>query len=113
MASTNSSDNSSINENNTTFRRRKHYINCSYAQQKRNKHLISLHLENLAQFCKSIGFKIDEIILSPNIDNSQIHNTKIVIQENVLSTENKVFKCLMAKDITNLSCRKYSLLIST
>ena len=71
-----------------------------------------MHSEALSQFCASIGLKIDEIILSPYIE-SEISEIKVTILPEKKNKDFRIFKCLMAKDVTNLSCRKYTLLKKT
>ena len=98
---------------NGEFRRRKNYFECAKSQKIRNKNLIIMHAEHLSKFCKSIGLKIDEIILSPILNQTNEFKTKITILPNNSTKETKVFRCLMAKDLTNLSYRNYSLLKQT
>ena len=95
------------------FRRRKNYFECTRSQIIRNQNLIKMHAEYLSRFCKSIGLKLDEIILSPNNEEMNESDTKITIFPNRITNDYKIFKCLMAKDLTNLSCRNYSLFKQT
>ena len=117
MANSIESDNTTslnVDENYINFRRRKNYTSCAQSQKTRFKNLIRLHLDHLTQFCNSIGLKINEIILSDNnYNNNQMERVKKTVVENEMPKEFIIFKCFTAKDLTNLSSRKYSLMKST
>jgi hypothetical protein len=61
------------------LRKRKNFFDCGNSQKIRNKNLIIMQTEALSQFCKSIGLKIDEIILSPKIEEIDGSELKITI----------------------------------
>ena len=116
MANSITSENSNfqyLDQNETFFSRRKNYLNCGPSQKNRFKNMIIAQLNQVALFCNSIGLKINELVLSDNINHSNTEKTKITVLENNNSQKYKVFKCVMAKDLTNMSCRKYSLMKST
>ena len=104
----------SFGKNVSNLRKRKYYMNCNTSQKRRNKEFIASHLNDLANFCSSLGLKIEEIILSPILsDNNNTDNTKITIIENFKTKESQAFECLKAKDKINMSGKKYTLLKST
>ncbi len=101
------------NLNGNSLRKRKNFFDCGISQKIRNKNLILMQTEALSNFCNSIGLKIDEIILSPKIDQLNVNDIKINILPYKMSKDLKIFKCLMAKDLTNLSIKKYSIMKQT
>ena len=90
------------------YRRRKKFFECSLIQQKRNKKLIKINSQALQQFCNSIGLKIDKIILSP-LNDPQVDDAMQITVLPFIKKSYKTFRCLMSKDLINMSERKYQL----
>ncbi len=105
----------SLDENVSSIRKRKNYFNCNRVQKWKNRNLIGSRLDVISQFCGSLGLKIDEIIHSPinPINNIQTDLTKITVLEQDATHEYQVFKSLMAKDLANMSNKKYELIKTT
>ena len=93
-------------------RRRRKYFECDSRNQRINRNRIRNFLEgsNLEIFCQSIGLKVKEIQLVPiDIDNQEEDNpTKIIVNQN-LSNDFKIEQWMIAKDLTNMSRRKFRL----
>ena len=53
-------------------KQRKNYFDCALRNRYKQKSAILKQTQEISQFCKSIGLKINEIILSPDDDCSQL-----------------------------------------
>jgi hypothetical protein len=99
---------------NQNLRRRKNHFECQHAQQERNKNLIKRQAASLNAFCRSIGLKINKLILNRNDDlldeNDVEKSIKVLIEKQNYSHEEKAFRFLRAKDVANLSIVKYRLI---
>lgn len=93
-------------------RRPKNYFDChpDYKQKHRNKIKQLLQHSDLKSFCEQIGLRIDEIKFSPNDLAFRLVPAKITIAALNISKELLVFKWMAAKDLINMSCRKYETL---
>ena len=103
----------SLNINKYISRKRKMHMDCTRTQKWKNKEIINSKLSDIKQFCSGMGLQIDEIILSPIDNESPTNETKITIVETPISKDFQIFECLKAKDKTNMSVKKYTLLKST
>jgi len=114
MSDNSSMLNSSENSSNISGvnRRKKKHFECSRSQQKRNRELMRQHAHALSIFCKRIGLKIDQITMSPIDEINDLPRFKISVLP-YISKKYKTFKCLKAKDLTNMSVRNYTLFRST
>ena len=96
------------------MRRRKNFFDCESAQKERNKKYIKMQAATLNAFCRSIGLKIKKLILNRNDDqitDDQIQNSiKVFIESQDFTNDERALKYLMAKDVANLSLKKYRLL---
>ena len=93
--------------------RRRNYFEVTRQQQYKHRKILLHKLAEANHYAESIGLKIDSILLN-RIDEKE-NSPKVVVQDQVNETINEkdiVFKCLMAKDITNLSNRKYKIIRS-
>ena len=99
--------------NNSIFpqiRKRKNYFSLSKSQKNKNKILIRNEaLGSISQICKSMGLKISEIKLSSesNMDEEEL---KISVSENNYTKSYKAYIWLIAKDMLNMSRKKYKIL---
>jgi hypothetical protein len=98
--------------NDGNFRRRKNYFECSKSHKLRLQELIRQNSYVLSNFCASIGLKIDQIILSRREELRDLPRCTISVLPQI-SSRYKTFKCLKAKDLSNLSRRNYSLFVNT
>lgn len=93
------------------IRRRNNYFDLSKSQRNKNKILLKNEaMRGLKRLCKSMGLKINEIKFSAETMNDEEHDTKISVSENNFTDEYKAFIWMMAKDITNMSRKKYIIL---
>ena len=94
------------------IRRKKNYFEVTRQQQFKNRKTLIQKLNQVKEYAKSIGLCVESITLRKFEDPEK--NTKIIIiqnsDNNSVDEHQMVFKCLMVKDVTNLSCRKYKLL---
>jgi hypothetical protein len=87
----------------------KNYFLCNKRHQARNRSIIR---SNIEKFCQKIGLKVNQIILSGQ-RKKESHNQKpaqITILKNIASKSDRAFQCMKAKDLTNMSDKKYILL---
>ena len=91
-------------------RRKRNYFKVTRQQQLKHRKTILQKLAEAKEYAKSIGLEMESILLK-RLDENEV-STKVIIKDkdNVeINKEDIVFKCLMAKDLTNLSCRKYKI----
>jgi hypothetical protein len=86
--------------------RLKNYFKCNIRHQRRNRSKIR---NNIEYFCQKIGLKVDQIILSGRSKKIRYNQkpARITILKTRLSKSEKAFQCLIAKDLTNMSDKKY------
>jgi len=93
-------------------RRRRKYFDCDSENQRINRNRIRDFLEGsyLERFCQSIGLKVKEIrLIAIEPENQETdHPTKVIVNE-ILSNDYKIEQLLIAKDLTNMSRRKFRL----
>jgi hypothetical protein len=91
---------------------KKKFFDCEKSQRFENINTIKRLIEesDLKKFCNKIGLKVKELKLTPNDDDIRDLPTKIKILPINVSEEDKIYKWMVAKDMTNMSCRKYRLL---
>jgi hypothetical protein len=101
----------STNSHLPRIRKRNNFFELSKSQRNKNKTLIRNEaLRGLNHLCKSMGLKINEIKLSAETMNDEEHDIKISVSENNFTDEYKAYIWMMAKDITNMSRKKYIIL---
>ena len=95
-------------------RRKQGYFNVGKSQKNEIKKNIMNQLANLQFFAKENGLQIESILLNRLSENE--NEKKIIINiidssiETSIDEDYKIFRCLIAKDLANLSCRKYKLI---
>ena len=91
-------------------KQRKNYFDCALRNRYKQKSAILKQTQETSQFCKSIGLKINEIILSPDDEDPfKIEKTKITVLSSEIPEERIIFSHLKAKDIAQISNRNYRL----
>ena len=91
-------------------KQRKNYFDCALRNRYKQKSAILKQTQEISQFCKSIGLKINEIILSPDDEDPfTIEKTKITVLSSEIPEERIIFSHLKAKDIAQISNRNYRL----
>jgi hypothetical protein len=92
--------------------RKKNFFDCEERQRFNNIDKIKQLLQesDLNKFCNKIGLKVSEIKLTPNDDNVREIPTKVMILPFNVSDDTKVFRWMVAKDVANMSFRKYRLI---
>jgi hypothetical protein len=91
-------------------KQRKNYFDCALRNRYKQKSAILKQTQEISQFCKSIGLKINEIILSPDDEDPfTIIKTKITVLSSEIPEERIIFSHLKAKDIAQISNRNYRL----
>ena len=97
--------------NEPRLRKRKNYFEVEHAQRERDIKLIKRESSKLNAFCRSIGLKIDKILLNRDdleLDEHALEKSiKVLVQKETLSKEEIALKFLQAKDTANMSNRKY------
>jgi hypothetical protein len=92
------------------IRKRKNYFSLSKSQKNKNKILIRNEaLGSVSQLCKNMGLKISEIKLcsETNMDEDEL---KISVSESNFTKSYKAYIWMIAKDMTNISRKKYKIL---
>jgi hypothetical protein len=95
------------------YRRLTDHFNLQHAQRERNLNKLRAHSRQLIEFSRSIGLKIKQIFLTKRNVNDFDDSIKFFVKENDMSQEEIEFKCLMVKEISCLSRRKYQVLKRT
>jgi hypothetical protein len=85
------------------------YFKCNKRHQARNRSIIRSNIES---FCQKIGLKVNQIILSGQKNKKNYHQkpAQITILKKIASKSERAFQCMKAKDLTNMSDKKYILL---
>ena len=98
-----------------TTRKRKNYFHGEYRTKKTNRLNIINKMQETEQFCQSIGLEFENIICKQiDAENPKklTENDIIIIKETqqkkISSFNEKTFKAMKAKDITNQSNEKYN-----
>ncbi len=92
------------------IRKRKNYFSLSKSQKNKNKILIRNEaFGSISQICKSMGLKISEIKLSSET-NLEEEELKISVSESNNTKSYKAYIWLIAKDMINMSRKKYKIL---
>ena len=97
-------------------RRKQGYFNVGKSQKNEIKKNIMNQLANLQFFAKENGLQIESILLNRLSEYQNGTEKKININiidssiETSIDEDYKIFRCLIAKDLANLSCRKYKLI---
>ena len=100
------------------IRRRKNYFEVTRQQKHNQQKTINNKLRQAQKYASSIGLKIESIVLSKMSTDAELRINKIKIiiqncQSECMSENEKVFRCLVAKDKANVSCIKYKLIRSS
>ena len=95
------------------YRRLTDHFNLQHAQRERNLNKLRAHSRQLIEFSRSIGLKIKQIFLTKRNENDFDDSIKIFVKENDVSQEEIEFRCLVVKEISCLSRRKYQVLKRT
>jgi len=91
------------------LKKTKNYFDYALRNRYKQKSAILKQTQEISQFCKSIGLKINEIILSPDDDPFTIEKTKITVLSSEIPEARIIFSHLKAKDIAQISNRNYRL----
>ena len=91
------------------MKKKKNFFDCSLRNKYKQKALIVNHAQELSEFGRSVGLKINEIILTPNNEETNSSKMRISVLPNEISQERIIFYHLMAKDISFLSNLNYRL----
>jgi len=98
---------------NKSTRKRKHLINffdSSQTNKYYQKEFILNHADLLNDFCKSLGLKVNEIVLVPNDEDPFTSTkTKVTILPFEVPEERNIFQYLIGKDVSMLSNQNYRL----
>jgi hypothetical protein len=86
-------------------RKRKNYFDCNYKHKSKQLKFILEQAKHLGDLSKTIGLKINEIVLGPTTIEQNI--PKITVSPLDISEKQRKFKFLKAKDISNLSNKNY------
>ena len=93
-------------------RNRKNYFDSSRVQKYKYKKQLRNNIIDLNIFAQRIGLQVEHVIFRPNINiiaqNNEERKIDITVLPNSLTAKQKVYKCLIAKDLSNLSNRNYS-----
>jgi hypothetical protein len=91
------------------LKRRKNFFECSDRQKYNHKKLIKNKTKLASHLSKSIGLKLNEIILTPVHKKAQLLNNlpKVTVLPYEIHEKNSIFKSLIAKDMANLSDKQY------
>jgi len=82
---------------------RKNYFDCALRNRYKQKSVILKQTQEISQFCKSIGLKINEIILSPDDEDPfTIEKTKITVLSSEIPEERIIFSHLKARHRPNI-----------
>jgi len=93
----------------TIYRKRKNYFESKKSSKIHKKKSIANEAKHLINFCKSLGLRVNEIVLGPDDGNDEDDFApKITIFKCNLSDKTKTFKFLKAKDLAQMSHRSYS-----
>jgi len=105
-------DMSSQTETPCAAKRFKNYYDSERTKKWSYRKNISQILEesDLVSYCAKIGLKLSEIKFSPNDPHVQNVPTKLTIAPLNISEEDRVLKWMSAKDLLNMSDKKYVLL---
>jgi hypothetical protein len=95
------------------YRRLTDHFNLQHAQRERNLNKLRAHSRQLIEFSRSIGLKIKQLFLTKRNENDFDDSIKIFVKENDILQEEIEFKCLVVKEISCLSRRKYQVLKRT
>jgi hypothetical protein len=83
---------------------KKNFFECSIRNQYKQKALILKKSEELSEFCRSFGLKINELILAANDENPTRAKISIKVPRDAKSV---TFDYMKAKDLTNMSNHHY------
>jgi hypothetical protein len=91
---------------------RKNFFDCQKYQRFENINTIKRLIDesDLKKFCNNIGLKVSAVKLTPNDEDIRDHPTKVKIMQYNVREEEMIHKWMVAKDVTNMSFRKYRLL---
>ena len=82
---------------------RKNYFDYALRNRYKQKSAILKQTQEISQFCKSIGLKINEIILSPDDEDPfTIEKTKITVLSSEIPEERIIFSHLKARHRPNI-----------
>ena len=100
------------------IRRRKSYFEVTRQQKHNQEKTMNNKLKNAQKYASSIGLIIESIILSKISTTTEMRLNKIKIiikncEPKYISENEKIFRCLIAKDRANVSCIKYKLIRSS
>jgi hypothetical protein len=87
---------------------RKNYFNCARRNQFKQKALIVKKAEEISEYVKAFGLKVNEMILSPNDEDPfTTAKTRITVNSSEIPERRITFNYLKAKDMAQLSDRNY------